>query len=106
MRNKQRVATIGPTGLLRTGPEPHQARHRVDNASKECAEGGELQPQGQRSQLFGECLTPHPQRGRKVFMSLHRQYEAEKARWLRVNPGATPEQTEEAFKQIARELGI
>lgn len=39
-------------------------------------------------------------------MSLHRQYEAEKARWLRVNPGATPEQTEEAFKQIARELGI
>lgn len=39
-------------------------------------------------------------------MSPHQQYEAEKARWLRVNPGATPEQIEEAFKQIARELRI
>jgi hypothetical protein len=39
-------------------------------------------------------------------MSAHQQYVAEKARWLRVNPGATPEQIEEAFKQIARKLGI
>lgn len=39
-------------------------------------------------------------------MSPQQQYEAEKARWLRVNPGATPEKIEEAFKRIARKLGI
>jgi hypothetical protein len=38
-------------------------------------------------------------------MSLSR-YEAEKSAWLRAHPDATPEQVEQAFKRIAKALGI
>jgi len=39
-------------------------------------------------------------------MSLYSQYEAEKARWLRNHPDATPIQIQIAFEAIARRLGL
>ncbi len=36
----------------------------------------------------------------------YQQYEIEKQKWLSENPGATPEQIEQAFKNIADKLGI
>ena len=39
-------------------------------------------------------------------MPIYKLYEAEKARWLRLNPGATPEEIEEAFKRIAKRFGV
>ncbi len=34
------------------------------------------------------------------------RYEAEKSAWLRAHPDATPAQIEQAFKRIAKALGV
>lgn len=38
--------------------------------------------------------------------ALHQAYAAQKRAWMAAHPGATPEQIERAFQQIAERLGI
>jgi|Laugresu1bdmlbdd_1035124.scaffolds.fasta_scaffold05307_2 hypothetical protein len=39
-------------------------------------------------------------------MSIYQAYKAAKEEWLKTNPSASPEQIEQAFKDIARKLGF
>jgi len=39
-------------------------------------------------------------------MSIYQAYKAAKEEWLKANPSASPEQIEQAFKDIARKLGF
>jgi hypothetical protein len=39
-------------------------------------------------------------------MSAYHRYEIEKRAWVNAHPDATPEQIEQAFRAIARKLGV
>jgi hypothetical protein len=39
-------------------------------------------------------------------MNPYQKYSLAKVEWLKANPGATPEQIEQAFQAIARKLGV
>jgi hypothetical protein len=39
-------------------------------------------------------------------MSKFSQYEAEKRAWLHLHPDASPDQIQDAFRAIARKLGV
>jgi hypothetical protein len=44
--------------------------------------------------------------GLEGFVSIYQRYEIEKRAWVNAHPEATPEQIEQAFRAIARRLGV